>query len=106
MKPVPPLGLVGLLACVVVVLVAAVTRVGYVMSFCDGGGRAARFAVQEPGSRADLPSGMKMRGQFFPGELDELVDNLQQHRWFGSLAPLSDVEERTAHVPPGYGWLV
>jgi hypothetical protein len=106
MKPVPPLGLVGLLACVVVVAVAAVTRVGYVMGFCDGGSLPAKFMVQGPGPRPDLPPGMKLRNQYPPSELDELVDNLQQHRWFGSLAPLSNVEERTAHVAPGYGWIV
>jgi 4-amino-4-deoxy-L-arabinose transferase-like glycosyltransferase len=39
-------------------------------------------------------------------ERDQLVKNLKAHRWFGSFAPLSDVEERTAHVSPGYPWLL
>jgi hypothetical protein len=37
---------------------------------------------------------------------DQLVENLKTHRWFGGFAPLSDVEERTAHISPGYPWLL
>jgi 4-amino-4-deoxy-L-arabinose transferase-like glycosyltransferase len=34
------------------------------------------------------------------------VSNLREHRWFGSLAPFAPSEERTAHVAPGYPWLL
>ena len=106
MKPVPPLGLAGLLACVLVVALATATRVGYLMSCCDGGAVPSKFSVQGSGVRPELPTATNLRGQTPPNELDELADNLQHHRWFGSLAPLSDVEERTAHVAPGYAWIV
>ena len=104
MKPVPPLGLSGLLGCVLVVAVAAATRVGYLVSCCDGGNATPSFAVQGPGPRPNLPSATTLRSRISPSELDELADNLQHHRWFGSLAPFADVEERTAHVAPGYAY--
>ena len=47
-----------------------------------------------------------MRGRKGPSELDALVDNLTEHHWFGSLAPFTATEEQTAHVSPGYPWLL
>jgi hypothetical protein len=106
MKPVPPLGLVGLLACVLVVILAAAARFGYLAICCDGGASASRFAVQGTGIRPELPTATTLRGQTPPSEIDSLAGNLQQYHWFGSLTPLSDVEERTAHVAPGYARLL
>ncbi len=39
-------------------------------------------------------------------ELTQLVDNLREEYWFGCKAPLSPGEEATAHVAPGYPWMV
>jgi hypothetical protein len=39
-------------------------------------------------------------------ELILLIDNLHSEGWFGTYAPLADAEEQTAHVSPGYPWLV
>ena len=104
MKDIPPLGLTGLIACIVVVALAGGTRFGYLMTCCDGD-TVPHFAVQGDGPRPDLPTGTQLRGQETPNEFDELVQNLSKDHWFGSLAPLADLEERTAHVSPGYPWL-
>jgi hypothetical protein len=34
------------------------------------------------------------------------VHNLKDSRWFGTIAPFAEVEEKTAHVAPGYPYLV
>jgi hypothetical protein len=38
--------------------------------------------------------------------LKALVANLKEHQWFGALVPFAGVEEQTAHVAPGYPWLL
>jgi hypothetical protein len=47
-----------------------------------------------------------MRGRTRISEHDALIHNLREHDWFGSLAPLAVKEEQTAHVAPGYTWLI
>jgi hypothetical protein len=47
-----------------------------------------------------------MRGHEPPSELDALIYHLAEQRSFESLAPLAGSEEKTAHVAPGYPWLV
>jgi hypothetical protein len=42
-----------------------------------------------------------------PGtELNALIENWKEHRWFGSRAPFAGAEEQTAHASPGYPWLL
>ena len=95
-----------LILLLMVVAVAGGARAWYVMAATNNGSEPAPFQVQGPGPQPDYEAGTRLRGQLNPSELDALVDNIQKHKWFGSLAPLSDKEEKTAHVAPGYPWLV
>src|SRR5687767_8173946 len=95
MREMPPLTARALVACVLVVLLAAATRVGYLAVGCDYGHGAPRLVVQGDGLRSDRPA----------SSCDGLVRNLREHRWYGSKAPLADTEGLTAHVAPGYPWL-
>ena len=100
-------GFVDFLLLVVVLAAAAGTRAGYLISCADGGRTAGPLLVQDPlPPLPGLPSGTEMLGRKEPTELDALVHNVKEHRWFGSLAPFADKEEATAHVAPGYPWLV
>ncbi|HEY7308587.1 MAG TPA: glycosyltransferase family 39 protein [Gemmataceae bacterium] len=72
-----------------VVLVAAGTRAGYLMSCANYG-------------RGDGP----LRVETAPPELDALVGNLATNWRFASPTPFGDQEQETAHVSPGYPWLM
>ena len=105
MRDTPPLGTMGWIGVAVVLLLASVTRIGYLTACCDAGAAAPRFLVQGDGPRPDFAPGVTLRDRDRPTEFDNLVHNLREHRWFGSLAPLADREESTGHVSPGYYWL-
>jgi len=105
MRETPPLGATGWMGLIVVIVLAAGTRIGYLAACCDNGAAAARFIVQGEGPRPDFASGTQLRNQDSPSEFDNLVHNRREHHWFGGLAPLADKEEQTAHVAPGYFWL-
>jgi 4-amino-4-deoxy-L-arabinose transferase-like glycosyltransferase len=47
-----------------------------------------------------------IRVQETPPELEDLVGNLKDYRWFGSHVPLAQGEERTAYPSPGYPWFL
>src|SRR5205085_4795630 len=79
---------------------AAGTRVGYVT---NAGMADAAFAVQGQGPPRSLPG---ENGPTARTELDELIHSLREERRFACRAPLSDQVETTAHVAPGYPWLV
>lgn len=64
-------------------------RVGYLLGCADGGQNDGPFLVQQP----------------FP-ELVTLVDHVRDNRDLVARAPLATSPERTAHVAPGYPWLV
>lgn len=81
-------------------------RALYVSVTTEDGAAAPLLVVQGPAARPAYPAGTELRGRTEPDELDALVHNLTEHRWFGSLSPLADREERTAHVAPGYPWLL
>jgi 4-amino-4-deoxy-L-arabinose transferase-like glycosyltransferase len=83
-----------------VVGLAAGTRVGYVT---NAGMTDAAFAVQGQGSPRSLPG---ENGPSARTELEELSQNLREERRFACRAPLADQVETTAHVAPGYPWLV
>jgi hypothetical protein len=78
----------GLLLAAIVAL-AAGTRAGYLMSCADNARNAGPLLVQTP-----------------PAELEALVRNLKDGQRFSSRAPFAAEEEPTAHVAPGYPWLV
>src|SRR4051794_27954738 len=105
MRDVPPFGFAALVGLLLVGLCAAGARVWYVYACTDAGAAPPALGVQGSHPRPFFPPGTTLRGQADPTTLDNLVHNLQDHRWFGGLAPLAEKEEQTAHVAPGYYWL-
>jgi Dolichyl-phosphate-mannose-protein mannosyltransferase len=102
--PPPRLGNAKTLLLLVVLVVAGGARAWYVWNCADNAQSSGPVQVQESWPvLSDLPG---RQGQKPPSELDALVGNLDEHHWFGSLAPLAGSEERTAHVSPGYPWLL
>lgn len=97
-----PFDLTDVFLLVVVLGIAAAARVGYMLQFADGGAAPGPLAVQDASPLLDLPSQAEMPRH----EQDALVHNLEHHGWFGSLAPFAGKEEATAHVSPGYPWLL
>ena len=75
----------------VIVLVAMAARVWYLNEWADGGRSSGPLQVQ---------------GTPAPCDLKSIHANLTENRWFGSRAPLATSEEQTAHVSPGYPWLM
>ncbi len=93
--------LADIVLLLVILATAAGARVGYLAKHADDATSDGPFLVQEPSRVLSLAAD--------PGPLREqesLAGNLKEHRWFGTLAPLAGVEERTAHVAPGYPWLL
>jgi hypothetical protein len=100
-------GLADLVLLVAVLTVAASARIVYLMRWCDNSHTSGPLLVEDaPTPLAGLGRDVKMLGQEHPTELQALVHNLKEHQWFGSLAPFAPAEEKTAHVSPGYPWLL
>jgi 4-amino-4-deoxy-L-arabinose transferase-like glycosyltransferase len=72
-----------------IVALAAGTRAGYLISCADNARDAGPLRVQTE-----------------PAELETLIKNLKDNGRFVSRAPFAAEEEQTAHVAPGYPWLV
>jgi 4-amino-4-deoxy-L-arabinose transferase-like glycosyltransferase len=102
------LSVVDFALALAILVAAGGVRAWYLVAHVQGGtGDGPLVLVQDPSpTLADLPPGTTLRGRERPTELDALVHNLKEHRWFGSLAPLAETEEQTAHVAPGYPWLL
>jgi hypothetical protein len=99
-----PLDFVALL---IVLAVAGTARVGYLIVYCDSAANAGPLAVEDVSPVLDdLPPGTKLRGREHATELDALIHNVKENNWFGSFAPFSAREEATAHVAPGYAYLL
>jgi hypothetical protein len=73
----------------VVVVLAAGTRAGYLIAGADRAESAGTLTVQTVSP-----------------ELEALVNNLKDQNRFACRAPFAAEEEETAHVAPGYPWLV
>jgi 4-amino-4-deoxy-L-arabinose transferase-like glycosyltransferase len=100
-------GLADLLLFLVVVVAAAGTRAGYLVYAADGGRSAGPLVVQDPPTTLQgLPAGTTILGHENPTELDALVQNLKDKNQFAAVAPFASGEEPTAHVAPGYPWLL
>jgi hypothetical protein len=101
MTAMPRFGIKDFLLLTLVVAAAAGTRFGYLITCADNARGPAPILVQDPLPPLDLkpPEGKP------PNELESLVNNLKEHRSFTTLAPLAEVEEKTAHRAPGYSWL-
>lgn len=90
MAPVRRFGLLDLLMFLLVLVVAGGARAGYLLVHADGGKSSGPLAVQDDRK----------------GELSELMENVQEGPWFGSHVPFGSGPEVTAHVSPGYPYLV
>jgi 4-amino-4-deoxy-L-arabinose transferase-like glycosyltransferase len=101
----PRFRILDLLGLLLVVACAAGLRAGYVVLCTTDGDAVAPFAVQGQGPKRSLPGPDGTRRS----ELEDLVRHLREtpeQPWFGCLAPLSDQEEETADIAPGYPWLL
>src|SRR5690348_9069767 len=78
----------GLILLAILVL-AAGARAGYLMTSADGAPGLAPLLVETA-----------------PEDLETLATNLTDRGRFASRAPLAAGEEETAHVAPGYPWLM
>jgi hypothetical protein len=85
------LGVVECLWLLGIVVVAMAARIWYLNEWTDGGRSAGPLQVQ---------------GTPPPSDLKAILAHLTEERWFGSRAPLAAGEEQTAHVSPGYPWLM
>jgi len=92
--------LLDLIPFLLVLATAAGARVGYLVTRAEGGDSAGPLIVQDASPELVLTGGQRS------SELDALRGNIRDHHWFGSLAPFANQEERTAHVAPGYPWLL
>src|SRR5947207_3180045 len=95
-----------LVLMIVVLAAAAGARGWYLFDLADGGRADGPFQVQDASPTPAYPADTTLHGRASPRELDALLHNLKEHQWFGALAPLAAQEERTAHVAPGYPWLL
>jgi 4-amino-4-deoxy-L-arabinose transferase-like glycosyltransferase len=105
MTPMPHFGLKEWFLLLLVLAAAAGARLAYVLSCLANMSAPAPLAVQDRPAVAwvsveDPPATRRS------DELNDLIQNVKEYRWGGSLAPLADVEERTAHAAPGYPWLL
>lgn len=105
MPPQERFHLADLLGLVLVLGLAAGTRFGYVAVAADQGRGNPAWQVQgEPPGRT-FAADVELRGHKNPSELDDVVHHVRDGAGFIALAPLADVEEKTAHVAPGYYWI-
>ncbi len=85
------LGIIECLWLLGVVVVAMAARVWYLNEWTDGGRSAGPLQVQ---------------GAPPPSDLKAILAHLTEDHWFASRAPLATEEETTAHVSPGYPYLM
>jgi hypothetical protein len=95
MNDAPRFALADWLCLLLVVAAAAGVRVWYVAVYADNGTSEPHYVVQGQGPVRDGTT-----------EIADLAQHVRDERWFGGLAPLSDQPEETAHVAPGYPWLL
>lgn len=94
------------LLLLVVVGIAAGTRVWYLTACAENGTATGPLRVQDAAPVPPYPEGTELRGRPHPTELDALVHHLTAAGAFRALAPLAATEETTAHVAPGYPFLL
>jgi 4-amino-4-deoxy-L-arabinose transferase-like glycosyltransferase len=86
-----PFRLIDALLLLLIVALAGFAR-GWYLSECAGGGRS--------------PGPVRVQDASPPDQRETLARNLKEQGSFSGLAPLSDEQEPTAHVAPGYPWLL
>ena len=103
MKEIPPFGNRVMVACVFVVALAAMLRLGYLAVCCDWGSTCPKLAVQGDESRPGIAINAPEGGA---SDFERLAQNIREERSFKALAPFANTEETTADVSPGYAWFV
>jgi hypothetical protein len=84
-------GMVDFVLFLCILILAGGVRAGYLMWAADNGRNAGPLVVQDSPADADLP---------------QLIKSVKDNNSFVSAAPLADAPEETAHVSPGYPYLV
>lgn len=97
MTPPRRFGWLDLLSLLLVLAVAGGLRAGYLLRCCDRAATAGPLRVQDP--RPALPGSEE-------SEVEALIGSVREHRSFSARAPFAEGEEPTAHVAPGFPWLV
>jgi hypothetical protein len=103
MTEMPPFRIRDAVLLLAVLVVAASVRGWYLTGCLDRVGAAPALAVQHPPTAAAAANDPV--AEQAQEELEGLARNVREYAWGGCLAPLSDVEERTAHTAPGYAWV-
>ena len=107
MADIPRFRPADLVLLVLVLAVAASARVGYLVTCADGARNSGPLrVVDEQPPLAGFTAPDNMRGAPKPTDQDVLIHHVREKGWFGSKAPFATEEEATAHVSPGYPWLV
>ena len=90
-----------------VLAVAAGARAGYLMQCADAGRTSGPLRVQDARPpEGELAAPANTPGSPGPSDLDALIRNVKEDKWFGCLTPFASRKESTAHISPGYPWLV
>jgi hypothetical protein len=106
MTALPRFGLKEIVSLVLVLALAGGARYWYLANLADNANGPGPWAVQDPWPSAAPAAGERAADKDHRSELDVLVEALKKEGRFASRAPLADKEEATAHVAPGYPWLV
>lgn len=103
MTELPRFGFKEIVALTLVLAVAGGVRYGYLATLADNATTPGPWAVQDPWP--DAAPGERAAGER-PTELDALVKELKDSGRFAARAPLGGQVELTAHLAPGYPWLL
>jgi hypothetical protein len=106
MKEMPPFTAWTALILLLVVGGAAGTRSWYLIACADNGQREPALLVQGLSRPCLVAEGNRIRARTPPREFDNLAANIKDLNEFRGTAPLSASEEMTAHIAPGYPWLL
>src|SRR4051795_9738965 len=100
-----PLGLRDALYAAVILAIAVALRVGYLLSCVPDLSQPPPFQVQDAQTAITwLPREVAPSRSLTAS--NQLVHNIAESNWFGGPAWLQDSDEVTAHLSPGYPFLV
>jgi hypothetical protein len=102
MTEMPRFGLKEIVALVLVLAAAGGARYGYVAQLADNANAPGPWAVQDAWPDLAATGDKEERRN----ELDALVEGFKKEGRFVHRAPLAEKEEVTAHIAPGYPWVV
>jgi hypothetical protein len=102
----PRFRFIDLLMALLVLVVAGGARAWYLSAVVDNGLAPAPLHAQAPVGPMNFARDIEALGKKDGQQPPNLIANLRESQKFKGPAPLSDQEEDTAHVAPGYPWLV